>query len=216
LSVSFTQREDETALKTNIAAAAPHYLESWNDHVLTKGMYSLTQPTIRPLFNTKQFQEALMSWNGVSGNYYDYLRAGAAGFLGNTSWNQALHDGLAIYSGAALAGGTADYTAAANALSSSKSKGLELVLYTKTGIGDGQQANNPWLQEFPDPITRVSWDNYVTISQADAKEWKLENNLVANGGLNGSYASLTLDGVKLDNVPVIPPQIVPTVGDIST
>ena len=41
-------------------------------------------------------------------------------------------------------------------------------LYTKTGMGDGQQANNPWLQEFPDPITRVSWDNYITVSAADA------------------------------------------------
>ncbi len=46
------------------------------------------------------------------------------------------------------------------------SSGLELVLYTKTGMGDGQQANNPWLQEFPDPITRVSWDNYITVSAA--------------------------------------------------
>ena len=41
---------------------------------------------------------------------------------------------------------------------------MTLVLYTKTGMGDGQQANNPWLQEFPDPITRVAWDNYLTIS----------------------------------------------------
>ena len=55
---------------------------------------------------------------------------------------------------------------AANALAQSKSAaGFELVLYTKTGMGDGQQANNPWLQEFPDPITRVSWDNYVTVSK---------------------------------------------------
>ena len=44
--------------------------------------------------------------------------------------------------------------------------GMSLVLYTKTGMGDGQQANNPWLQEFPDPITRVSWDNYLTVSHA--------------------------------------------------
>lgn len=214
LSVSFTQREDETAAKSKIAAAAPHYLESWNDHVLTKGTYSLTQPTIRPLFNTKQFQEALMSWNGVSGNYYDYLRAGSAGFLGNASWNQTLHDGVAVYGGAGLAGGTADYAGAANALASSKSNGVELVLYTKTGMGDGQQANNPWLQEFPDPITRVSWDNYVTISQADAKEWKLENRLVANGGLNGSYVTLAINGAELKNVPVIvqPGQAKGTVG----
>ncbi|MEN9337295.1 MAG: hypothetical protein RLZZ500_2282 [Bacteroidota bacterium] len=214
MSVSFTQREDETAAKSKIAAAAPHYLESWNDHVLTKGTYSLTQPTIRPLFNTKQFQEALMSWNGVAGNFYDYLRAGAAGFLGNTSWNQALHDGLSVYGGAGLAGGTADYAGAASALAASKSNGVELVLYTKTGMGDGQQANNPWLQEFPDPITRVSWDNYVTISQADAKEWKLENRLVANGGLNGSYVTLAINGAELKNVPVIvqPGQAKGTVG----
>lgn len=214
LSVSFTQREDETASKSKIAAAAPHYLESWNDHVLTKGTYSLAQPTIRPLFNTKQFQEALMSWNGVSGNYYDYLRACSAGFLGNASWNQTLHDGVAVYGGAGLAGGTADYAGAANALASSKSNGVELVLYTKTGMGDGQQANNPWLQEFPDPITRVSWDNYVTISQADAKEWKLENRLVANGGLNGSYVTLAINGAELKNVPVIvqPGQAKGTVG----
>jgi molybdopterin-containing oxidoreductase family iron-sulfur binding subunit len=57
----------------------------------------------------------------------------------------------------ALSAGSVDSTAA---LSRSKAAaGFELVLYTKTGMGDGQQANNPWLQEFPDPITRVSWDN---------------------------------------------------------
>jgi molybdopterin-containing oxidoreductase family iron-sulfur binding subunit len=78
-------------------------------------------------------------------------------------------------------------------------------LYTKTGMGDGQQANNPWLQEFPDPITRVSWDNYVTVSNADAKLLEMSNEIVANGGLNGSYAITTADGLKLDNVPVIVP-----------
>jgi hypothetical protein len=65
-----------------------------------------------------------------------------------------------------LAGGTADYSAAASTLAQAKpAQGFELILYTKTGMGDGQQANNPWLQEFPDPITRVSWDNYVTVSK---------------------------------------------------
>jgi molybdopterin-containing oxidoreductase family iron-sulfur binding subunit len=49
-------------------------------------------------------------------------------------------------------------------------------------MGDGQQANNPWLQEFPDPITRVSWDNYVTVSNADAKLLEMSNEIVANGG----------------------------------
>ena len=58
--------------------------------------------------------------------------------------------------------------------SANKTSGFELNLYTKTGLGDGKQANNPWLQEFPDPITRASWDNYLTMSIADAKELGFE------------------------------------------
>ena len=215
LSVAFSLREDETAEKTTIAAATPHYLESWNDNVLTKGTYSLTQPTIRPLFNTKQFQEALMSWNGISGTYYDYIKGTAATYLGLSSWNQVLHDGIISTGNSSLSGGTADYSGAATALASSKALAdFELVLYTKTGLGDGQQANNPWLQEFPDPITRVSWDNYVTVSIADAKKLGFENTIAANGGLDGSYANLSVNGVKLENVPVIiqPGQANGTVG----
>ena len=56
LSVAFSMKEDETASLTNIAAAAPHYLESWGDAQIKKGSFSLTQPTIRPLFNTRQFK----------------------------------------------------------------------------------------------------------------------------------------------------------------
>ena len=126
-----------------------------------------------------------------------------------------MHDGLSFSGVTAIAGGTADYASAASALSQSKvPQGFELVLYTKTGLGDGQQANNPWLQEFPDPITRVSWDNYVTVSQADATKLGLENKIVANGGLNGSYVTLTVNGTKLENVPVIvqPGQAVNTLG----
>lgn len=215
-SVAFSLKEDETALVSTVAAAVPHYLESWNDLSLTKGTYSLTQPTIRPLFNTKQFQDILLSLNGLTGTFYDYLKANSAGIIAGSSWNKVLHDGVFIGAIPSVSGGTADYAGAANALAQSKSsQGLELVLYTKTGMGDGQQANNPWLQEFPDPITRVSWDNYVTVSNADAKALSLSNEIVANGGLNGSYATITtVDGLKLENVPVIvqPGQAVGTVG----
>lgn len=215
-SVSLTLKEDETALVSTIAAPVPHYLEAWGDLSLTKGTYSLTQPTIRPLFDTKQLQEVLMSLNGMSGAYYDYLKASSSAFVSGASWNKVLHDGVTVGVSQSLSGGSADYSAAANALAQSKAAaGFELVLYTKTGMGDGQQANNPWLQEFPDPITRVSWDNYVTVSNADAKQLSLSNEIVANGGLNGSYATITTaDGVKLENVPVIvqPGQAVGTIG----
>ena len=208
LSAAFSLREDETASITNIAIPAPHYLESWNDLMLTKGTYSLTQPTIRPLFSSKQFQEALLSWNGNSADYYDYIKANAASYSNGASWNQTVHDGIAVGTLSGASASSVDYAGAANVLAQSKpTKDFELVLYTKTGLGDGQQANNPWLQEFPDPITRVSWDNYVTISQADAEDKSLalnfKNKIVANGGLNGSYATLTVNGIKLENVPVI-------------
>jgi MoCo/4Fe-4S cofactor protein with predicted Tat translocation signal len=215
-SVSLTLKEHETALVSTIAAPVPHYLEAWGDLSLTKGSYSLTQPTIRPLFDTKQLQDVLMSLNGMSGEYYDYLKASSSAFITGATWNKIVHDGVSVGVSQSLSAASADYNAAANALAKSKSAaGFELVLYTKTGMGDGQQANNPWLQEFPDPITRVSWDNYVTVSNADAKQLGMSNEIVANGGLNGSYATITTaDGVKLENVPVIvqPGQAVGTIG----
>ena len=214
LSVAHSLKEDETASITNIAIPAPHYLETWNDLMLTKGTYSLTQPTIRPLFSTKQFQEVLLSCNGNSASYYDYLKSNSANYTNGATWNKTVHDGIAVGVAGANSAIAADYSGAANALAKSKpANGFELVLYTKTGLGDGQQANNPWLQEFPDPITRVSWDNYVTVSKTDADKLKLENKIVANGGLNGSYATLEVNGTKIE-VPVIvqPGQAEGTIG----
>ena len=204
-------KEDETALASSVAVATPHYLESWGDVSIVKGQYAITQPTIRPLFDTVQFQDALLSWTGNAQTYYDYIRTS---WSGAKSWNQLVHDGVAVLEAAAGAGAGADFNAAAGVLAKAKGTQTELVLYTKTGMGDGQQANNPWLQEFPDPITRASWDNYVTVSKADAEAWGLENWNVANGGLNGSYVTLSANGVKLEKVPVMiqPGQAKGTVG----
>ncbi|MGV3459963.1 MAG: TAT-variant-translocated molybdopterin oxidoreductase [Flavobacterium sp.] len=205
LSVTFTMKEDETATLSTIAAAAPHYLESWGDVAIAKGHYSLTQPTIRPLFDTRQLQDALLMWTGNGQSYYDYLKASSSSFFTGKTWNQLVHDGVQVTevtSGATA--GSADFSGAASKLAAAKASGkLELTLYTKTGMGDGQQANNPWLQEFPDPITRVSWDNYITVSKFDAEKLGLENYNVANGGLNGSYVTVEVNGKKLEKVPVI-------------
>ncbi len=203
LSVAFSMKEDETASVTTIAAAAPHYLESWGDVSLSRGHYSVMQPTIRPLFDTKQLQEVLLSLNENATSYHDYLKGFAASQLNGKSWNQTVHDGFAVAEVAPLSASVLEASASASKLASSKSTGLDLVLYTKTGMGDGQQANNPWLQEFPDPITRVSWDNYVTVSKADAEKLGLENWNVANGGLNGSYVTLKVGNATLSKVPVI-------------
>ena len=204
LSVAFSLKEDETALASQYIAAVPHYLEAWGDYEFKAGSFALAQPTIRPLFDTKQFQDVLLAWTGSSQTYYDAIQANwSDAVIGSSSWNTVLHDGFFQtevttennYQGT-------DLSAEAAALAAASSKGLELTLYTKTGMGDGQQANNPWLQEFPDPITRVSWDNYITVAAADAEAAGLKNVNVANGALNGSYAQVTVGGITL-TVPVI-------------
>ena len=277
LSVAFSMKQDETSINCQYIAAAPHYLESWGDVEMKAGHYSLMQPTIRPLFDTKQFQEVLMGWTGSTGSYRDYLKSvWTQTVLNGSSFNKAVQDGVFV---TAIAGGrngsngsstTVESTTelkdkkdrtflggvihdvavgvgikdedkdeyvtstssttngnggagvlaasggeAARALAKSTKGGdLELSLYTKVGMGDGQQANNPWLQEFPDPITRTTWDNYITVSKADAESYKLINENAANGGLNGSYVDVTVNGVTVSNVPVIiqPGQAVGSVG----
>ncbi|MFI1771068.1 TAT-variant-translocated molybdopterin oxidoreductase [Thalassobellus citreus] len=214
LSVTFSMKADETSSETNYIAAAPHYLESWGDVEIKKGHYALTQPTIRPLFDTRQFQEALLKWTGNDVSYHDYIKdAWGTTILGGSSFNEALHDGVYVGEIAAQTQETSSEETetpagnAANALAASaKSKGgFELTLYTKVGMGDGQQANNPWLQEFPDPLTRTSWDNYLTISKADADALGLENNHVATGALNGSYANVTVNGTTITAPVMIQP-----------
>ena len=228
LSVAFSMKEDETATKTQYIAASHHYLESWGDFEMKKGHFSLMQPTIRPFFDTRQFQDSLLKWVGSDKTYHDYIKeTWAESILAGTSWNEALHDGVfeapivevseeviapvtpvapvsqvdELEEGAEI---VPEITSAMLAkLASASSNSLELTLYSKTGMGDGQQANNPWLQEFPDPITRVSWDNYVTVSKSDAEALGLKNWNVANGGLNGSYATIeTADGLSV-KVPVV-------------
>ena len=218
LSVAFSMKNDETASNCEYIAALPHNLESWGDFELKSGHYSLMQPTIRPLFDTKQFQEVLLGWNGNTSSYRDYLKAlWTAEILNGESFNKAVQDGVFVSMSSSEVETTVDNTTssdedtvvtpsgnAARALAqSASSNGMELSLYAKVGMGDGQQANNPWLQEFPDPITRTTWDNYLTISRADAEAKGLINENVANGGLNGSYANVTVNGVTVENVPVI-------------
>jgi molybdopterin-containing oxidoreductase family iron-sulfur binding subunit len=84
-----------TALVSTIAAQF-HYLEAWGDLSITKGAYSLTQPTIRPLFDTKQFEDVLMNLNGMSGDYYDYLRASSSSIIVGATWNKIVHDGVYV------------------------------------------------------------------------------------------------------------------------
>jgi molybdopterin-containing oxidoreductase family iron-sulfur binding subunit len=220
LSVAFSMKKDETASVSQYVAAAPHYLESWGDLETIKGHYGLMQPTIRPLFDTKQFQEVLLELIGTSGSYHDFVKSyWKRNILDGATWNDALHDGIYTTTTSQTveidnsfdSTGILSLSAAVNLLASTTSNGIELTLYPKTGMGDGQQANNPWLQEFPDPLTRTTWDNYLTVSEFDAKELGFyletstffsQNSHDANGGLNGKYAKITVNDVTV-KIPVI-------------
>ncbi len=200
LTVSFASTADETASLCEFVATTPHYLESWGDTEINKGVYGLMQPAIRPLFNTRQFQDTLLKLVGSSLTFDKYIKENwKTSILGGKSYNKALHDGVFVTDTNEIL--EANFTLPS--LSFNKSDGLELTLYTKTAMGDGQQANNPWLQELPDPLTRASWDNYLLVSKKDASNLGLENRNVANGALNGSLANVTVGGVTLENVPVI-------------
>ena len=232
MSVLFSMKNDETAFHVNYLAASPHYLESWGDTEMSKGEFSITQPTIRPIFDTKQFQEVLLSWNNNSISYHDYVKSNwNNNILKNKTWNQALHDGVFENKNSIktrnsfindINKNSSYILALASSIQDKPENTFELNLYSKIGMGDGQCANNPWLQEFPDPITRTTWDNYLTISESDAKELNLflepstffnQSKNGADGGLNGKYAVISLEDTEI-KVPVMiqPGQARGTVG----
>jgi len=205
LSVAFASTEDETASISQYALPTPHYLEAWGDVKIQEGSYSLTQPTINPLFDTKQFQDCLLAWSDNEISYYEYLQNfWNKEVLAGTSWNQAVHDGIYTSEVKSLKTNAIDVATAAKALKSSVQTGaFELTLFASTAIGNGQQANNPWLQELPDPLTRASWDNYLLMSLADANELGFTNPVRDNGAIDGQYANITVEGVVLEKVPVL-------------
>ena len=216
-SATFSLKMDETASVSQFVGALPHYLESWGDYEFKTGYFFLAQPTIKPLFNTRQFQEVLIDILNIERDYYSYIKEyWTKKILLGESFSQTLHDGFFVNKSSVSNSemmNMLEMSGKANSLCVDDEKGISLILYPKTGMGDGQQSNNPWLQEFPDPITRVSWDNYLTISKSDADLFGLKNVNVANGALNGSYAKITLESIKL-TVPVLiqPGQAKGTVG----
>ncbi len=204
LSVAFALANDETAKNAQFVQTVPHALESWGDVSIEKGQYSLMQPTINKLFTSRQFEEALLSWSGNNVKYYDYIKANSTNYLNGKSFNKALEVGAVSVpvENADVKINEINLSEAASSLAKTKSGKIELAVYTKVGLGDGKQANNPWLQELPDPITRTSWDNYLLLSRADAESLGLKNWTVDNGALNGNLANVTVDGVTLKDVPV--------------
>ena len=170
---------DETGSQCNYLLPDNHYLESWNDLNPAFGKYALVQPVISPLFNTRQAQESFLKWNGNNNSFYDVIRGMWDKYIPDEAgpftevWNRSLLRG--VYTSHSNPQTPVVFTdnlgSAAGKVSKIASSAGEwqIALYKKTGIGDGSSAGNPWLQELPDPITKVTWDNYITLSLADAQ-----------------------------------------------
>jgi len=188
LSVSFNSAPDETSLLCQYVLPQNHYLESWNDYINSADQLLLAQPVMQPLFATRMAQESLLRLMGDKTDYYDFIKETVrteffkyqqqhALFL--NFWQQTVHDGVANIRLKRSPGSQFKKSAARSAYQYYTKKkyttsGLQLVTYKKIAIGLGKMANNPWLQELPDPITKATWDNYFLISKklADAKGLK--------------------------------------------
>lgn len=236
LKVALSEKIDETTNEADLIAPVTHALESWNDFNPLTGVYSLQQPTIARVFDSRQFQDSLITWlKGTSvvtkvedpndptlmmatsdsvqkvSAYYEYLKENWESTILpqlGIAFNKALYNG---YNETAettdFVGNTSMTTPYAAKLAQAKASTWEIQFYTKSGLGDGTQANNPWLQELPDPVTRNSWDNYLTVNPLDAESLgiKIQDNYNVHNGrmqFDGEYVDLTVNGVKLEKVPV--------------
>ena len=191
LTISFSDTKDETASLCKFICPDSHYLESWNDAEPQANHFSLAQPLINPIFNTRQAQASLLKWAGTDASYYDYIRdywnknifpKQSQGLTFESFWNKSLQDGVVEIEDVRYT--MDDFKPVdLNEVILNLSPGLELVLYEKTGIGTGKHANNPWLQELPDPITKAVWDNYICVapSYAKANDLKNEDVVLING-----------------------------------
>lgn len=210
LTVSLNERNDETASAFKFHAPDHHYLESWTDAQPRTGFYTLGQPTIAPLFNTRNAIESFTKWAGNTVDAYDYIRSNWENQLTGLSafggFDKALHDGAYIAESFNASGSDAniavDFSAAASSINeyAGKAAGTELVIYQKTGMGIGNQSNNPWLQEFPDPISKVTWDNYLIMNPSEAKAQGF--NIIMGQEEKADVVEVSVNGATL-KLPVI-------------
>jgi len=181
LSVNMAGTMNETVDTGKYECPVHHYLESWDDAEIIPGQLSLSQPCINPLFDTRSFQDSLLKWSGSSILYHDFLisnwekqffpRSDISDF--RKFWNDSLGNGVFTYNNA---GGTNSLpfnnerlSKAMKAVEKSGGGGYEVVISESVALGTGMHANNPWLMELPDPVSRQCWENVAAISISDAE-----------------------------------------------
>jgi MoCo/4Fe-4S cofactor protein with predicted Tat translocation signal len=198
---------DETSSLCTVVAPNHHYLESWGDENVLEGYYTVIQPAINPVYNTRQAEQSLLIWSDAPvKDYYTYVRGvwdrellAKGGLSGQKGWETLLQTGsvkvaekpAGSYSFSKdLAGVAQTILKQAAAIAATGDK-VELQVYQSSVMRDGKKANNPWLQELPDPVSKVTWENYVAIAPkfADKLGFK-EGDVVKVTAANGYSVSL--------------------------
>jgi molybdopterin-containing oxidoreductase family iron-sulfur binding subunit len=173
---------DETSARATWHIPRAHYLESWGDARAAGGTLSVVQPLILPLFGGKSPVELLGLMAGGSDRPgYDIVRDTWKPILdetdGDTKWNRVLHDGL--LAGSELPEIVPDLAAQPFAelgrLRAGAAASLEIVFLPSPSLHDGRFANDGWLQELPDPLTKLTWDNPALVSPKTAETFGLAN-----------------------------------------
>jgi molybdopterin-containing oxidoreductase family iron-sulfur binding subunit len=179
LFVSLSPRLDETAQIAQYVCPDHHYLESWNDAEPVNGIVSVAQPAINPLGNTRSVLESFAVWQGKPRASYDLVREHwekeifprqTQSLAFSEFWDSTVHDGVATVKPRPTK--TANFNLAsvrpAPRANAAQPGTFSLVLYSKVAMPNSSHAYNPWLHELPDPISKVTWDNYVCVSPASA------------------------------------------------
>ncbi|MCH8567575.1 MAG: TAT-variant-translocated molybdopterin oxidoreductase [Balneolales bacterium] len=169
---------DETSKLAQWHVNRAHFLEFWGDAHSYTGELSVIQPVIRPLFGGKSEIEFLAAiLHGENHEGYDLVRESWRNVLTSefdNSWNEVVHDG--IYRQTRFSSGNTGLSSGFNSsmrswltsVQGSSSSDIELIFKADNRIYDGRYANNGWLQEFPDPVTKITWDNVAAMSPAMA------------------------------------------------
>jgi molybdopterin-containing oxidoreductase family iron-sulfur binding subunit len=184
--------EDETTAKADWNFPATHYLESWGDAVTSNGTPVSIQPLIQPLFDGVSELEFLARIAGESRTSpHEIVRATFGG--SDEAWKKFLFNGFGSVSVNALnsvrmlqsTGELNQMLAEAKAPAPTASN-LEVVFYRDAKMDDGRYANNGWMQELPDPVTKITWDNAVLVSRKTARDLGVVNGDLVEVSLNGN------------------------------
>jgi molybdopterin-containing oxidoreductase family iron-sulfur binding subunit len=165
---------DETSSKAEWHIPRAHYLESWGDARAVGGTLSVVQPLILPLYGGRTSVEVLGLMVGDKDRPgYDIVRDTWKPILGEAEfdkkWNRVLHDGLLAGSELTEIAPGVKTEALAPAAASGSAGGLEIVFVPSPSLHDGRFANDGWLQELPDPLTKLTWDNPALVSPKTAE-----------------------------------------------